>query len=470
MLPTLCAVVTAAGISLAKSETAAEEQAKMLGQAEQRMAAVNTHPDAQWFPKAGFGVFIHWGIAAVGEVGDLSWSMLANRPWFDGTHTPNEYYGLIKQWNPDKMDMDRMLGQIKAAGAQYAVFVTKHHDGFTFWPSAHGDIGTKHSFGGRDFVKEFVDGCRKHGLKVGLYYSPPDWWFDRNYKSFSFRGKQTDMDHKEVASIPKAPPEHNAARAALIHGQVTELLKNYGRIDLLWFDGGNGKDISMAEVRKLMPGIVVNRRNGGQGDFGDSEGGLPSKQFSGWFEACVPAWPVRKWSYVKDYGNASAADVLAELVMIRAWGGNLLSNVGPKADGSIVPEVVAIWKEMAGWMKHSKESVYDVLPGRFPDQCDVPLTLRKGAGYLHFLPEFPERIPGMPRGERKFTRYKDVMPMLSARKTKGIWKGAPEVAKVTMLRTGKKIPFTYENGTLTVDVPEAERTKLVDVVKVTFKK
>ena len=120
-------------------------------------------PDAQWFPEAGLGLFIHWGLASPRASGDLSWGMLANKPWKDKTITPNDYYSAIKDWDPSKMDYDKILWAAKAAGANYAVMVTKHHDGFTLWPSAFGDIGTKYSFGGRDFVKEFVDACRKNG-------------------------------------------------------------------------------------------------------------------------------------------------------------------------------------------------------------------------------------------------------------------------------------------------------------------
>lgn len=131
-------------------------------------------------------MFIHWGISSVGEIGDLSWSMMDRKTWADGTMTPNEYYGLIKKWKVDKLDYDKIFKAAKAAGVTYVVMVTKHHDGFTLWPSEYGDLGTKTTFDGRDFVKEFIDAARHNGLKVGLYYSPPDWWFNRRYMSFGF--------------------------------------------------------------------------------------------------------------------------------------------------------------------------------------------------------------------------------------------------------------------------------------------
>jgi alpha-L-fucosidase len=422
--------------TIASADQAADAQAATLDQASQKPVSSNKHPDAQWFPDAGLGLFIHWGLASVGATGDLSWGMLANKPWKDQTVTPNTYYGWAKQWKPDKVDYDAQLAQAKAAGFTYAVMVTKHHDGFTLWPSTHGDLGTKQHLSGRDFVKEFTAACRKHGLKVGLYYSPPDWWFDRQYKSFSMRGPALDMDHKPV-TLPKKPADHDANRKALVAGHVTELLSNYGRIDLIWFDGGHG-EISNTEVRRLQPGIVVNRRNGGGGDYGDSEGKLPTNRPKGWFETCETCWPSNKWSYTEEWGWDTAPEVIEKLVRLRAWGGNLLANVGPKGDGSMPEPAAAAWKEMADWMKHSRESVIGAGPGPFPETVNAPVTTGKGVAYLHFLPAF---------------------------KKTAIWKNAPQPKKAVLLRTGATVTFVYQNGELRVDLAPALRTNSVDVVK-----
>jgi len=420
--------------------SAADLQAQALQQAETRaQESRNTHPDAQWFPEAGLGLFIHWGIASVGASGDLSWGMLANKPWTDKTVTPNTYYGWAKQWKPDQMDYDKMLAQAKAAGFTYAVMVTKHHDGFTLWPSKAGDLGTKQFLGGRDFVKEYVAACRKHGLKVGLYYSPPDWWFDRQYKSFAYRGQALDMDHQPVTLSPK-PADHDAKRKAYVAAQVTELLTQYGKIDLIWFDGGRG-EIPNAEVRRLQPGIVINRRNGGGGDYGDTEGRPPTKRFKGWFETCETCWPSKKWSYTEDAGWDTAPQVIAELVGLRAWGGNLLANLGPKGDGSLPDQAAAAWQEMADWMKHSRESVIGAGPGPFPESVNAPVTTRKGVAYVHFLPDFKQTV---------------------------IWKNASEPKKATLLRTGAAIPFKILDGSLRIDLPDVLRTSNVDVVKLEF--
>lgn len=433
----LTALAFASSISMA--DNAADAQAATLEQSSQTPTSSNKHPATQWFPEAGLGLFIHWGLASVGATGDLSWGMLANKPWKDKTVTPNTYYAWEKSWKPDQVDYDSQLAKAKAAGFTYAVMVTKHHDGFTLWPSALGDLGTKHALHGRDFVREFVDACREHQLKVGLYYSPPDWWFDRQYKSFSMDRHVLDMDHQPV-KLPARPADHDARRKALVTGQVTELLSNYGNIDLIWFDGGKG-EIPNTEVRRLQPGIVINRRNGDGGDYGDSEGKLPATRFKGWFETCETCWPAGKWSYTEDAGWDTAPEVLGKLVRLRAWGGNLLANVGPKGDGSIPRQALSAWEEMAAWMKHSRESVIGAQPGPYPQWVNVPVTTRKGTAYLHFLPDS---------------------------KTGAIWKNAPRPSKAALLRTGQSIPYIYQDSTLRMELPPGLRTDSVDVVRVDF--
>lgn len=436
------------------ADNIADGQAAELGQADRNKSqgARNDHPDAQWFPQAGLGLFIHWGIASVKPVGDLSWGMLANKPWEDLTSTtPNLYYAAIKDWKPDHMDYDSMLAAAKAAGATYAVMVTKHHDGFTLWPSAHGDLGTKSSLGSRDFVKEFTDACRKHGLKVGLYYSPIDWWFDRKYKTFSMKGPALDMDHKPV-KLPPAPKDHESKRRELVRGHLTELLTHYGKIDLLWFDGGK-REMENDEIRKISPGIVINGRNGGKGDYNDSEGSLPASRFKGWFETCSTCWPSRKWSYIETYGFDNAPMTLAKLVLLRAWGGNLLANVGPKGDGSVPEQALSCWKDMAGWMKHSRESVIGTQHGPWPKDANLPITTTKDAAYIHFLPKFPQEA-------------KKILRSLPTYTDECVWKTSRQPAKAILLRTGSEVPFRYASHTLRLKLLPELRTQNVDVVKI----
>lgn len=136
---------------------------------------------------------------------------------------------------------------------------------------------------------------------------------------------------------------------------------------------------------------------------------------------CGTCWPAGKWSYTEDWGWDSAAETIEKLVRLRAWGGNLLANVGPKGDGAIPDQARAAWTEMAAWMKHSRESVIGAGPGPFPEQVNAPVTTRDGAAYVHFLPGFKDEV---------------------------VWKGAPKFSRAVLLRTGEPVAFSAEGGDL----------------------
>jgi len=423
-------------------DSTAKNQQKALGiPANVLSGKFNPDPKAQWFPRAGLGLFIHWGIAAIDGGIDLSWGMLANKSWInDGTVTPNEYYELIKKWNPSNFDMDKLLKLAKEAGFRYAVFVTKHHDGFTFWPSNYGEIGTKKTFNGRDFVREFSNACEKYGLKKGFYYSPPDWYFDRQYRNWSYDDSVwLDMNHK-IATKKIEPSNHDSLRTSMVKGQLYELLTNYGKVDLMWFDGGNG-ELPNSEVRALQPGIVINRRNNESGDYNDTEGRLPDKRFYGWFETCDPCWPTHWWSYSSSDTYDDASTFLTNLIKLRAWGGNYLANIGPLPDGSIPKCVYSIWNEIAVWMKHSGESVYETTAGYYPEKSSVPTTNKTNITYCFALPGFQGSI---------------------------VLSGVEKPNKIVLLRNKQEISYVFKNGILSINIPAHFRTQLPDVVKIVW--
>src|SRR5581483_11974790 len=125
------------------------------------------HPDAQWYGDAGLGLFIHWGIASVKGI-NISWSMIEGLDGKPMQITPNDYWAMAKNFNPTNYNPDKWLKAARDAGFTYAVLTTRHHEGFALWPSDYGDFSTKNYMGGRDLVKDYVEACRKNGLKVGL--------------------------------------------------------------------------------------------------------------------------------------------------------------------------------------------------------------------------------------------------------------------------------------------------------------
>ena len=232
------------------------------------------HAGAQWYPKAGFGLFIHWGIYATAKT-NPSWAMYNNR--FGGTnnasHTPEEYYALSEKFNPQQYNPDEWMKLAKKMGMQYAVLTTKHHDGYCLWPTKYGKYNTANYMGGRDLVKEYVEAARRHGLKVGFYFSPRDWAYNDHVSAFGVPMQKFD-GHKKAVNPFKGEQneiEYNKWLDYTI-GQMSELLTNYGEIDVLWFDGANWNGVRKPKddirvrnwIYQLQPQIVINPRWGGK--------------------------------------------------------------------------------------------------------------------------------------------------------------------------------------------------------------
>ena len=335
-----------------KNQTVAEQHEIIGNTVSHRAFPRTTHPGAAWFyHPVQLGLFIHYGISTVHGDLDISWGMMDNperRAKGNGIVTPREYWALAERFHPENYRPEEWLGAAKAAGFSYAVFTTRHHDGFSMWPSAASDFSTKNTMNGRDLVGEYIDACRKVGLKVGLYYSPPDWRFDQKYISFMYGSHSArfpdrpnkDIDHKEIGELPKMPPEHIARHIAYVNAQIRELLTGYGEIDLLWFDGtvdDLSQVITIEEIRSMQPQILVNDRLWGVGDYcSQFECRLPDEAPDGPWETCH-IWHVGGgWSYVKNADKYRDLETtMHQYEVCKKWGGNLLLNIAPRADGSV---------------------------------------------------------------------------------------------------------------------------------------
>jgi alpha-L-fucosidase len=439
-------------VTLAQSGDAAKQQHALIGAAQSSSTAPICKDRArQWFPEAGLGLFIHWGLSSVDGYQELSWGMMANCPWSaPKALTPAAYWKLAEKFHPTQYDPERWLQAAKDAGFGYAALTTRHHDGYALWPSEYGDFNTKNNLDGRDLVREYVKACRKVGLKVGLYYSPPDWHFNRQYMSFGYGSKGTPesphlgLQH-EVVQLPDKPADFNDKYVAYVNGQVTELMTRYGKIDLLWFDGSPGKDlISQARIRAMQPDIVINDRGHGRGDYSTGfECKLPSHRPEGCWEYCGGLTGC--WGYVlndeKGDPDALAANLLTRLAMCRAWGGNVLGNCGPRPTGEMPECYYGCMEKIKTWMATRRESVIDVQAGPYPEQSNMPVTVRGKTWYALLLPD------GHCTG-----------PV--------VFKGVEKPRHATLLGTGQSMKLQFHEGTLTISVPTNLRTKSVDVVRV----
>ncbi len=304
----------------------------------------NDHPDAQWFPKAGFGIFLHWGISTVDGGIDLSWGMFKNCPYGGDTITPDDYFSLAERFNPEKWDPNKILKAAKDAGMRYAVLTTRHHDSYALWPSEYGEYNTGFYMGGRDLVAEYVEACRNNGLKVGFYYSPPDFYSPRKY--LTYWGWQ---EGKPVPAVME-----NYVRA-IGRGQVHELLTRYGKVDLIWFDGNGFELMSDEEMRALQPGIVIGRGEGT--DFDSLECQLPTQKkyeekLKGvWWECCHEM--NSSWAYrIYDEWHMKPLDELINMIeTVRKYNGNLLLNIGPDSHGELPKIAYERLAELGAYIK-----------------------------------------------------------------------------------------------------------------------
>ena len=445
-----------------------------------------THPDAQWFPEAGLGLFIHWGLSSVNNL-DISWPMIPGRALankkLDSAEldrvvmekdynlngkppaiTPNEYWAMAKDFNPQHYDPDKWIKAAKDAGFTYAVLTTRHHEGFSMWPSSYNDFSTKNFMNGKDLIKPFIDACRKYGLKVGLYYSPPNWHFDRDFMSFIYGRAYTtnpnlpkvdaNLNPRTTARTEEETKKHQAEYAAMVKGEVTELLTRYGKIDLLWFDGRppipNGNEVITAdEIRKLQPGIVINPRLHGKGDFVTFERNPPTKDPDGWAEFCN-TW-TNSWANSNTQPFRSNAFILGQFVTAKAWGVNYLLGVGPTSDGIFPDAVYQNMKVVEEWMNKNSTSVKKVTELPTGETASVPATSKGKFRYLFAIPEF--------KGDGKYEQDR-----LPSKDLELLFTTPFQPKSVKILASGMKLNFNYADGLVRIHLPASMRTELVDVV------
>ena len=327
-----------------------------------------------WWQDAKFGMFIHWGLYAI--VGKGEWSMHNEKIPKD------EYAKLADEFSPQGFDADAWMSLAEAAGCRYAVMVTRHHDGFALWDSesSHGGFTSAKTAAKRDFVREYTDACRRHGLAVGLYYSPMDWRFPGYFD-------------------PHGQRESAEAMKRQCYGQLEELVRDFGKVDIMWYDGGwlahTGSDADAAwlwepvklnsMVKKYQPDIVINPRSGYNGDFKTEEGGHPSigaiRPYP--WEKCMTvvngAWGYTPYAKARPY-----VDVLRIMIDTFTRGGNVLLNVGPDPDGVIPDDQAECFRRIGEWMAKYGESVYGTRGGPVEPVDGVYGTTQKGnTVYLH---------------------------------------------------------------------------------------
>ncbi|MFZ1770642.1 MAG: alpha-L-fucosidase [Caldilinea sp.] len=339
--------------------------------------AVSDNPNSEkirWFTNARFGMFIHWGLYA----------LLGRGEWARYTEAipPDEYHALAQQFQPRHFDATAWARLAKAAGMKYMVLTAKHHDGFCLFDSQYTDFTSVKSAAKRDFVAEYVAACRAEGLGVGLYFTVKDWEFPAYFDG------------------PERNPQGWAALVDHFHNQTKELLTNYGKIDILWFDcpddanfrGGWGEqtpDVWRSQelgawIEEAQPGILINNRGGLPGDFRTPEQTIPHGSQPGVFESCV-TMTHKHWGYCPDDPYKDVWRILDELISCVAVGGNYLLNVGPDPDGVIPLPACARLLEIGRWLETHGEAIYGterLLPDWWDHTSTGRITTKDNIAYL----------------------------------------------------------------------------------------
>lgn len=312
-----------------------------------------------------FGLFIHWGpVSIVGT--EIGWSRggeRRGRPEAKTGEVPVEVYdNLYRMFRPVKFDPDAWVQLAKDAGMKYLVFTTKHHDGFCNFDTKLTDykITSAKCPYGRDVVRMLSDACRRGGIDWGVYYSQPDWHHP---------------DYRNGAAA-------HARYIEYLHGQVRELLTNYGPTRMWFFDGLGGKPEDwdaprlIRMMRELQPDLVINNRAGIPADNDTPEQRIGLFQNHRPWETCATVGA--QWAYKPDDALRSIEECIRGLVCCAIGDGNLLFNVGPRPDGLIEPSHAARLREMGAFLGKYGESIYGTRGGPFvaPDEKKRPANAR----------------------------------------------------------------------------------------------
>ena len=334
-----------------------------------------------WFEDAKLGIFIHWGIYSVNGISE-SWS------FFNEYISHDDYMKQLDGFTANNYNPNDWVKLIKESGAKYTVITSKHHDGFALWKSKHGDLNSFYnSISKKDVLTPFVRAVKKNDLKLGLYFSLPDWSFN------DYTHHTTSIKRYNI----KDNPERWSKFQKYMFSQLDELSKNFNP-DLWWFDGDwehKSEDWNVNKIKsKLLTknqNVIFNSRLNGNGDYETPEIGIPIlRPESRYWELCVTMND--SWGYQKNDKNYKTPMQIIDLfVDTLSKGGNLLLGIGPESDGTIPIEQIEILKELGKWTKKHNKAIYNTRRGISYDHFYGPTTLSKDKKTLYlYVRDFPK--------------------------------------------------------------------------------
>ncbi|WP_423129411.1 alpha-L-fucosidase [Gaoshiqia sp. Z1-71] len=422
-----------------------------------------------------FGMIIHWGLYAVPGVIE-SWELCSedwiNRPDSMTYHEYKTWYwGLKDEFNPVDFNPEQWAGAAAKAGMKYLVFTTKHHDGFNLFDTRQTDFKiTNGPFAGhpKANVAKFVfDAFREQGFMIGVYFSKPDWhspyfWWDK----YATPNRNVNYDIRKF-------PERWEQFKRFTYNQISELMHDYGKVDILWLDGGWvrpretvneevlswgapipdwDQKIDLPEIasmaRKAQPGLLIVDRtvHGPYENYQTPERSIPEKQLPYPWESCITLG--NNWGFVPGENYKTPAKVVHDLIEIVAKGGSLLLGVGPKPDGTLDEEVIRRLAGVGEWMEANGQSIYNTRTTGFYRDGEVFFTKGK-QGETYALARLAEGHP---------------VP-----ETIGWGGNLPfKGSEIIMPATGQSVKWRLSGNQVVVSVPKSFRQKHKEYPALTF--
>lgn len=387
-----------------------------------------------------FGVLMHWGLYSVPGIVE-SWS-ICSEDWIVRERKPT--YEEDKAWywsqkdslNPVNFDPSKWADVMKKAGMKYMIFTTKHHDGFCMFDTKYTDFSIAHGPFGKDprhnIAKEVFNAYRNKGFMIGCYFSKPDWhskWFWNPYYA---------TPNRRINYKKQQHPDWWQNYRKFTQNQLNELTTDYGNIDILWLDGGwitgdeIGLDTILVDARKRNPGMIsVDRTIRGKNEnYQTPEQGIPAKQLDIPWESCITL--SHAWGWTPNAKFKSPNKVIGILAEIVAKGGCLALGVGPKADGTLQPEVVNTLLRIGSWLNKNGQAIYSTVNAAHYNDGKVWFTADKNGKTLYaiYALEDGEKTP------KTIT-----------------WTENKPKGKLVLLQNGKSVKYTVKGNQVTVTLP-----------------
>ena len=350
-------------------------------------AGVNSHR-LEWWRAAKLGMFVHWDPSSLAGT-EISWSRKGSKP-LDITGDPAGYVEdpvydhLYQKFNPVDFDANQWVQIARRGGARYIVITAKHHDGFCMWNTKFTSYNIMNTPFKRDVIKEISEACHRADMRFGIYYSPRDW----HHPDYGIG------DNKKYVTY--------------MNGEIRELLTNYGKVDIIWFDSygkGNLVDFwnvgsTFSLIKSLQPDILINNRltvladydkqpEQYVGDFDTPEQRIGAFQTSRAWESCMSIVKTKDgggWSYRPDGTVRSYQECMTALLSCVTGDGNLLMDVGPNPLGQIPDDQAQRLSQMGSWLQQYGRSIYNTRGGPLVSGAWGGSTYRLNTVYLHLFP------------------------------------------------------------------------------------